>query len=75
MDDMIVSVVVKEIISIKYLKLLMNENILVQVKWMSSKTGRENSEASQYHICDSVSVPYLGCTNSKQPLVKWKDSM
>lgn len=46
MDDMIVSIVVKEITSIKYLNLLMNKNILVQVKWMSSKTDRENSEAS-----------------------------
>lgn len=46
MDDMIVSVVAKEKTSVKYLNLSMNDNILVQVKWMSLKTSRENSEAS-----------------------------
>lgn len=46
MDDMIASVAIEEITLTKYLNALMNKNILVQIKWLSSKTGRENFETS-----------------------------
>lgn len=46
MDDIIASVAIKEITLIKELNILMNKNILVEIKWLSLKTARENSETS-----------------------------